>query len=542
MEIAYSLAVALFLTIALMPIAIRLAPRFGLIDKPDHGRKQHLRIVPRCGGIAMAIGIAVPVCVFASRFFEAQIPMLISLLAGAAIIVAFGLLDDSQDLDYRWKFAGQIIATLIVVCAGISFRETPLLGNSTALPYLNYIVSFLFVIGVTNAVNLSDGLDGLAGGSSLLTLSVIALISLLAHEMFIALIAITAVGGVLGFLRFNTHPAQVFMGDAGSQLLGFLSACLSILIAQSGSAALSPALPLLLLGLPILDTLTVMVIRISQRRSPFSPDRNHLHHQIVALGFRHHEAVAIIYMLQLLLLATAFLLRHAPDWQIVLAYLLFCASLVLLLRAAVRHQWRPRLQQPAVDLLDRRNPLLRRLGWFYRNAACAIQIMVGIALLAPLVRIDRLQIASTAVALLMLLVVAPLAVRSRSPWLLRAFIYPASAVSAYLLATDHLLQSHALGINLFFITLAAVLALAVRMTRREDFSLNTQDILVLIIILTAPLLPFEAFNRYAIGDFVLKFSVLMYSGEFLIGRTQDRRIAPLASIASLSLVIGFFAL
>ncbi len=531
MELAYSLTVALFLTIALMPVAMRLAPRLGLLDKPDANRKQHAHSIPRSGGIAMAIGIAIPLVYFSSLYFGDHTRLLASLFIGAAIIIIFGVLDDRYNLDYRWKFIGQIVASLIVLIGGVTMQRLPLFDFEAAPTVLSCVVSFFFILGVTNAVNLTDGLDGLAGGSSLLTLSAIALIGLLAEDMLSTLIALTAIGGVLGFLRFNTYPAQIFMGDTGSQLLGFLSACLAILVSQHDTAPVSPALPLLLLGLPVLDTLTVMTIRLREGRSPFSPDRNHLHHQIIALGFRHNEAVAIIYLLQILLLSLAFFFRYAEDWILLTIYALFCAILLGSLKLARLSQWRFHTQEAQRDHIDRRNFLLRKMKWFYLNSAYIIQVAIAAALTLPLVSRDSPHsFINASIALTASFVIFLLA-RGLTPWITRLFVYPASAFSAYLLSTSTEFSGSGSMINALFVALACLLALAIRMTRREQFRLDTQDLLILLIVVTVPLLPIESVSRHAVGEIVLRLCVLMYSCEFVLGRTQGRHLAPLGCMA-----------
>ena len=154
------------------------------------------------------------------------------------------------------------------------------------------------LVGITNAINLSDGLDGLAGGVTFLSLAAIAVLTYIAVDAgFMLLATMSIMGSILGFLRFNTFPARIFMGDGGSQFLGFSAGVLAILLTQSSNTALSPALPLLILGLPILDTLMVMGERIYEGRSPFVADRKHIHHRLLALGFHHYEAVVTIYAL-----------------------------------------------------------------------------------------------------------------------------------------------------------------------------------------------------------------------------------------------------
>ena len=200
--------------------------------------------------------------------------------------------------------------------------------TGTILPDWVAIPLTIFVIvGVTNATNLSDGLDGLAGGIALLIFLCIGYLGLSEKDWLMVMIAIAAGGSVLGFLRFNSYPAQLFMGDAGSQLLGFVAVVLAIKLAQQ-SPDISVILPLIILGIPILDTLTVMIKRLGKGRSPFSADRNHFHHQLMSIGLYHTEAVLTIYLAQALLILYAIANHGSNDWILLFAYLLF-ACIVL---------------------------------------------------------------------------------------------------------------------------------------------------------------------------------------------------------------------
>ena len=536
MQLLYSFTIAMLLTAILMPFAIRLAPALGLVDYPD-ARKVHTRAIPRCGGLAMVIGVAIPLL----WYLPPNTPLLYLFIA-AAVIVLFGLFDDRNNLNYRWKFFGQIFAVLIVMQGGILIHRVPLMEFENAPQWLSYGLTFIFILGVTNAVNLTDGLDGLAAGTTLVALVVLFALTQLSDNSNAAFISLTVIGGILGFLRYNTFPARVFMGDAGSQFLGFITACLSILITQSETCATSPVLPLLILGLPVLDTVMVITIRLYQGRSPFSPDRNHLHHQIMALGFYHNEAVAIIYVLQIILLALAFILRFSPDTLLLGIYSAFSICLVSLLTFARRYGWRIRLDSTGTDFIERRNFLLRKFEWFYRYSGHIVQGIVTVLLIAPAAypRPDGLGIRPITPILLAVLALAILCYRRLPMWGIRLSVYSASVLSVYLLTANPLLQEWRQLANGIFIALFAILGLAIRMTRREHFRLDTQDLLILVMILVVPLLPFESINRYAIGEFALRLAVLMYSCEFIAGKSQGKTSLAIviAAMASMLLAIA----
>lgn len=532
MELIYSFTVALFLTIALIPLCIRIAPALGLMDTPDGARKTHARIIPRCGGLAMAIGVAAPLV-----FFLRAESHLLHLLLASLVVISFGLLDDRNNLNYKWKFFGQILAVLIVLHGGLVMHRVPLLGLNEAPDWLAYPLTFLFILGVTNAVNLTDGLDGLAAGTTLIALATIVVFALQTENRESAFIALTVIGGLLGFLRYNTFPALVFMGDTGSQFLGFIAACLSIQVTQADISAISPVVPLLILGLPVLDTLTVMSIRLAQGRSPFSPDRNHLHHQMMALGFRHNEAVAIIYLLQTTLLGLAFVLRYASDSVLLLVYALFCVTLLSVLYAARRSLWRFRKEHSEQPFIDRRNIFLRRLNWFYQRSSELVQLLLGVLLLIPLLSASNHEIWWISLVLTPVLLLTLVGYRRFPTWTTRLCIYSASVICVYSITTDPQLTERLPIINIGFAVLALVLALGIRMTRREHFRLDTQDLLILVMIIVAPLLPFSPTNQQAIGEIALRLAVLMYSCEFIIGRSANKTLLPVNGIAILSVLL-----
>ena len=253
------------------------------------------------------------------------------------IIVAFGVWDDRVDLSYRSKLVGQLLASLAVVVGGdIWFTTLPFLPDVEIPAWAGMCVTVIFLIGVSNAVNLTDGLDGLAGGLSFLTLSGIAYLAYLSDDSTVLMLTVPFLGGLLGFLRYNTYPARIFMGDGGSQLLGFIMGVLAILLTDSSRGPFSPGLALFLLGLPFLDTLGVTGQRLAEGRSPFIGDRAHIHHKLLRFGFTHYEAVTVIYVIQAGMLGLAYVLRWQSDTLILPLYLLIAVSVLMLFIAAGR--------------------------------------------------------------------------------------------------------------------------------------------------------------------------------------------------------------
>ncbi|MHA1600394.1 MAG: glycosyltransferase family 4 protein, partial [Alphaproteobacteria bacterium] len=385
-----SLIVGLFVTMVLLPPLVRVAGKLRLVDKPNH-RKVHDVPIPRVGGIAIYAGLVVPLLWWApleriDHFY----------LLGGALIVLFGAVDDRLAIEFKWKFAGQAIATLVVMAAGIRFDILPFCGLDPVTPWITYPVSFLFILGVTNALNLSDGLDGLAAGSALLSLTGIGVLAYLGGGPVIYLGAVALAGAILGFLRFNTHPAVVFLGDAGSQFLGFALACMAIILTQKVNTALNPMLPLFIVGLPLLDTLSVILIRLWNRQSPFSADNRHFHHRLLKIGLRHYEAAAVVYSLQALAVALAFLLRYQSDALALLIFVAFAGLIYSLLYVA---ETIPLYAYARASLgsgsgqtqenLDLGSGLLDRFTWLPMASARYVQLAISAFLFGVPVFADR---------------------------------------------------------------------------------------------------------------------------------------------------------
>lgn len=194
------------------------------------------------------------------------------------------------------------------------------------------------IVAVTNAINLSDGLDGLAGGITLLTFLFIGYLAYLVKFQAFEVMSVAMVGAIFGLLRYNTHPASVFMGDAGSQLLGFVAVTLSLAVTRR-TYQTSPILPLLIIGLPIIDTISVMVQRMIEGKSPFKADKNHLHHKLMNLGFYNSESVVLIYIIHAMLVCFAFIFKYESDRFLLISFIMFAAAIILIIFVAEDRGW-----------------------------------------------------------------------------------------------------------------------------------------------------------------------------------------------------------
>jgi UDP-GlcNAc:undecaprenyl-phosphate GlcNAc-1-phosphate transferase len=465
-------------------------------------------------------------------------------LLAVLVLLVFGAWDDRIALRARTKFAGQLIAALIVVLVGHVSIDTLMLAEPVALPdWLGFSLTLLFLLGITNAVNLSDGLDGLAGGTTLLCCAALALLGQRWGVQFVETVGVVLMGALLGFLRFNTYPARVFMGDAGSQFLGLSVGVLSIVLTKQTATPLSTALPLLLIGLPVLDTLIVIVVRLRAGRSPFAADRMHFHHRLLDLGLDHHEAVIVIYAVQCLMLLLAWQLRFENDLLIVATFLgfavLFTGSVILLERAGWR--WRA-AAAPTQTPLSRLHVWLverqRLPRWSLRIAGTGATVyLLGVALYANLVPRD---IGWLAALCLIALAVGVLWRRSMfgETWLVPGTLYVAVMVAVYL---DHFSAKNAPLLQAAKWALLALLAIAVavsmRLSGNRRFEATPLDLLLIFGALALPNLPGLAGAQSNFGFIAAKVVVLCYAVEMVAALGSRLRIGLLSAAGTFYFLI-----
>jgi UDP-GlcNAc:undecaprenyl-phosphate GlcNAc-1-phosphate transferase len=377
----------------------------------------------------------------------------------------------------------------------------------------------VFLLGITNAINLADGLDGLAGGTTLLCFCALALLAVAGGDPVTATITVAIIGAILGFLRFNTHPARVFMGDSGSQFLGLGVGVTAIMATQNPQNPVSAALPLLLLGLPVLDTLMVMAQRMLEGRSPFDADRNHIHHKLLALGFEHQEAVVAIYLLQCALFLAAYFLRFESDVLIMGVFGVFALTMIVLLHRAHVRGWRWRSQRGPQN----RSLIARQLRWLRSPERLPRWALIFLCLGVPaygLVAVMRAAVVSSdlavlATSLLLLGVVAlPWMWNRDLGWVERGAIYVAAAAVVYLDEAN----SPALGpVSLaFFAALAGAVGVRFRLANDRRFEVTPLDVLVIFIALVVPNLPSTIRLPPGLAFGIGKVIVLLYAIEMIL--------------------------
>ncbi len=304
---------ALLVSLILIPFIIRLSIRFNLVDKPNE-RKVHKVPVSRLGGVGIIAGTLVTAPLW---FLEGDVSLMTHLLAGLLILVALGIADDLKELSPKIKFAGQTIAALIIAHGGLLIDSLYGIFGIYEIPVvIQYILTVFIVVGIINAFNLIDGIDGLAGGLALIDMTGFFILFMVSGNAGASLVAAGCAGALLGFLKYNYHPARIFMGDTGSMSLGFLLSAAGIM-ALTGSRGDLPhfnysetaIMVFSIFILPVYDTLRVFAGRILNRKSPFSPDKTHIHHLLMKTGFNHPRSAKVLYTANIVLIMTGFLLR-----------------------------------------------------------------------------------------------------------------------------------------------------------------------------------------------------------------------------------------
>lgn len=293
--------VSLVLALGLTPLVKKFAIKVGVVDVPN-ARKVHTRVMPRLGGLGIYLSFVIGLVALLpfipdSYISSRDLDFVGAFLVGGTMIVLLGALDDRFDLSAKLKLLIQI-ATACVVVFGfdikIEFANIPFHTYSSVETWMSIPFTILWIVGVTNAINLIDGLDGLAAGVSAIAIGTIAVMAFIMGNEITAVLCLLLLGSILGFLYFNFHPAKIFMGDSGSLFLGFSLALLSLLGFKQ-VAIVSFLTPLILIGVPLSDTMFAIVRRWMQKKPIFSPDKGHLHHCLRELGFSHRQTVLIIY-------------------------------------------------------------------------------------------------------------------------------------------------------------------------------------------------------------------------------------------------------
>ena len=504
---------SLVICMALIPVLSTSASRLSFIDSP---RERHVHCEPmaKVGGIAFAFATFIAVLVWAPKD-----SFILSSLLGGAVILFFGIWDDRADLHYRIKFAGQVLAALVAMClAGVHVSSFPFFDEVMLPSWVALPSTLLIIVAVTNAVNLSDGLDGLAGGLSLISFTGLAYLAYQVNEPLLILLIVSILGGLLGFLRFNTYPARVFMGDAGSQFLGYYLAVAALMLIGAHRAAYSPLLALFVWGVPLLDMIGVMGQRVLEGRSPFVGDRNHIHHRLLSFGLNHGQAVTAIYLLHALMVSCAYFLRWQSDMMLLAMYLA-CAGAVLFVFARQPGLMRahgppssaqlPRLIMQSLS--KRRLKGEWPLNLLYVTVPCYLAWAVTVPKEIP-------HDGGAIAAGLALVVIGSLLSRSAIAWVVRAALYVGSMCLLYYgeafprtTVTTLLTPT-----NMAMVVLAVLVFLAIRWAGDGRFQTTPLDHLIGLLAVAMPFLPEMTIGDVSVGPLMAKAVVLFFAFELLL--------------------------
>ncbi len=319
--------IAAAISYCLTPLVIKLAHRIGAIDVPKDNRRVHKTPIPRLGGLAIYVAFMATYLSLNSMSGIREV----GLVLGSIVIIAAGVVDDLKPISAKMKLGAQILAAVILYYSGIRIDFlTNYIRPSEILDigFMSLPMTIFWIVGITNTVNLIDGLDGLAAGISTIAAASLAYVSIINGRMETALVTLAIVGACVGFLPYNFNPAKIFMGDTGSLFLGFILAATSIDGSIKGATFMVFAAPILALGVPIFDTTFAILRRMANRRPIMEADKGHLHHRFLKLGFDQKTAVMMMYLISMLLGVSGILLIQGNF--VIMAVTVFSAAMLIL--------------------------------------------------------------------------------------------------------------------------------------------------------------------------------------------------------------------
>ena len=353
--VVLALLAALMVSFLMTPVVKTFAYKIGAVDVPKDSRRMHKIPIPRLGGLAIFIGFMVSILLLVDIRGNAQLQ---SILLGAVIIVVLGVVDDIMALPAMLKFVVQIIAALIPALNGVviqAFSNPNVFSDNPywVLGMLSVPFTVLWIVAITNSVNLIDGLDGLANGVSAISATTMLVIALLASEAQVAIVMAALVGACVGFMPYNLNPAKMFMGDTGATFLGYILATMSIQGLFKFYAVISFAVPFLILGLPIFDTSFAFIRRIAHGQSPMHADRGHIHHRLIDMGLNQKQAVATLYVISAILGLSAVVLTTGGEQKAMLFFAALCIVAFVAARVVFPKELHMEIQEELEELTER---------------------------------------------------------------------------------------------------------------------------------------------------------------------------------------------
>ncbi len=478
--------VAMLLTMVLMPFVKQMGYRFQIVDIPNK-RKVHTTPIPRIGGVAIVLGAAVPLIIWLELSTEIK-----GYLAGALVILVFGILDDRHELNYRLKFGAQFLAAFFVtVYGGLQLNEIHIFSHHFVVPEpLAIAGTVFFILAAVNAINFSDGLDGLAGGVVLISLAAVMVLATRVGATDIILICAVLIGSLLGFLLFNSHPAQIFMGDSGSQFLGFSLSVLTIHLIQGSPGQFSTFLPLALIGLPIADVFLVIVTRLLQGKSPFKPDKNHIHHRLMSLGLKQYGSVFVIYIIQGIIITTVMLNRYQGDTFYILFFPLVVIAITAMILMMERSESIPGAKHINALIhapergLRRFKELVTQFDLARWSRVVSIALIVGYLTLSTFaIKPVSIEIGVISAALfILLLIFQPIQITEKlSGWFTRFIHYLSiSGILFLVYTTPGIVEQYKPHVDILFVMLALLVIIGIEYS--DDSRLNARPIDFLVVV------------------------------------------------------------
>lgn len=352
--VVLALLAALVVSFLMTPVVKTFAYKVGAIDVPKDARRMHKVPIPRLGGLAIFMGFMVSILLFVNIRGNQQMQ---SILLGAVIIVVLGVVDDIMALPAMLKFVVQIAAALIPALNGVTilaFSNPNIFSDRLYWVLGNLSVPFtvIWIVAITNSVNLIDGLDGLADGVSAISATTMLVIALLYSEAQVAIVMAALVGACVGFMPYNLNPAKMFMGDTGATFLGYILATMSIQGLFKYYAVISFVVPFLILGLPIFDTSFAFIRRIAHGQSPMHADRGHIHHRLIDMGLNQKQAVATLYVISAILGLSAVVLTTGGEQRAMLFFVTLCIVAAVAARVVFPREVREELREELEELKD----------------------------------------------------------------------------------------------------------------------------------------------------------------------------------------------
>ncbi|MCB9396420.1 MAG: undecaprenyl/decaprenyl-phosphate alpha-N-acetylglucosaminyl 1-phosphate transferase [Acidobacteria bacterium] len=536
MAYIFSFAIALAVAMLMIPPIKKLAMSWGVVDVPNE-RKVHLVQTPRMGGLAIVLAFMVVWVLFLrqeSRF--------LGIVAGMLIVALVGFLDDAFHLSARWKFLGQFLAAGVAIYFAdlrIDFLGG-VIGSQYELGFLSVPLTLIWIVGITNAINLSDGLDGLAGGISFIALASFGMLAYQRGDLPLVLICMALLGATLGFLRYNTHPADIFMGDTGSLFLGFSLGTLSLVGNFKSLTTLTLITPILVLLIPIADTTWAIIRRLWEGRSPFSADKKHLHHRLLALGMDHTQSVSVIYALSAALSVTAVLLAESSHFKFVLIPLLvlFLAMVALQIFGALNffrwaEHWSERLDGWVSSHLQSHIA-------YWSMRVILIPVLFYFILFAIALPSASLQIFGASAFVLILIGIQFV---SKSPNSEGFLVFSLFFLASLVLFNAQMVVTQAAWLApieriFFYLLLVSILAHVVFQKKRDLILTTPLEIMILVLLVGVTFMPLEWRDSMQISFLLFRSIVLFMALKILLLATEKLKRPVVSALASSLMILA----